>query len=491
MTTDQVLLAEPQRQSPIAVAFLALRAIRRIGIAQLVVAVLFLTRLPVAALFTVIPLIGLVLLGFSVLAWWRFTFVVADAELHVTKGVLSQERLTVPLERVQSVSIHQQLLHRLVGLVNVSVDTAGASTAEFEIDAIDRPIAEALQRVVADHATTTAATRTADEHAAAGTLPPPTIAPTERQILRHSARRLVTSGLTRPSFAGFAVLVPLLAFGDEVADLVGISPPNIDSPEPTLGMIWLLPVIAVLVTLAGFALNLLQTIVTEWNLTLTLRDRGFVRESGLISRRSTATTIDRVQRIEVRRNPLETRVGIQRVALPTIGPGDLSLPGTDAAELAELRRLVIDPDATVEYLDRAVSPLAVFLATRNATIFAVLLVAALFSPLGWWSLAALWIVPWTWWSSRRQQRRRRWGLGREGVAQHHEFITIHTEELMLRKVNGVAVKQGLFERKRGLATVHLQTADGGISIGMLPLGEAYAVRDRALMVAETNTKAWM
>ena len=63
--------------------------------------------------------------------------------------------------------------------------------------------------------------------------------------------------------------------------------------------------------------------------------------------------------------------------------------------------------------------------------------------------------------------------------------------MMLRKVNGVEVTQGMFERKRGLATVELHTADGAISIGMIPLDEAKAVRDLALMVSETNTKAWM
>ena len=149
MNVDDQLLSEPRRQSPVAVAFLAGRTLRRIGIAQLVIAVLAVSRLPVAALFTIVPLVGLALLAFSVLAWWRYTFLVADGELRVTKGVLSQDRLTVSLERVQSVSIDQQLLHRIVGLVNVSVDTAGASDAEFVIDAVERPVAEALQRVVA------------------------------------------------------------------------------------------------------------------------------------------------------------------------------------------------------------------------------------------------------------------------------------------------------------------------------------------------------
>ena len=124
--------------------------------------------------------------------------------------------------------------------------------------------------------------------------------------------------------------------------------------------------------------------ITEWNLSLTVRDGGFRREAGLISRSSTATNIDRIQRVQVHQNPIERMVGIQRVNLPTIGEGDLHLPGTDDTELAELRDLVLDPDARIDTLDRTVSPLQVFLDTRNTSIIAVLLAVGLWFAIGSW-----------------------------------------------------------------------------------------------------------
>jgi len=143
-------------------------------------------------------------------------------------------------------------------------------------------------------------------------------------------------------------------------------------------------------------------------------------------------------------------------------------------------------------LDRRISPLGVFKATRNAAVIAVLAVAGLiWSTVGLWALLALVIVPWTWLVARRKHRLHRWGVVPGGIAQHHQFVTVWTEELMLRKVNGVEVRQSLFERKRGLATVRLKTAQGSLSVGMIPLAEAQAVRDLALMDAETNTKSWM
>ena len=37
----------------------------------------------------------------------------------------------------------------------------------------------------------------------------------------------------------------------------------------------------------------------------------------------------------------------------------------------------------------------------------------------------------------------------------------------------------------------VQTADGSMSIGMVGIAEARAIRDRALFIAETDRRAWM
>ena len=492
MNADLALLAEPQRQSPLAVLFLALRTLRQIGIAQIVIAFVFLSRLPTLALLLAVPAVGLVILGFGVLAWWRYTFLVADGEIRVTKGVFSEDKLTVPLDRVQSVSIEQRFLHRLVGLVHVSVDTAGTSEAEFAIDAVDRDVAEAVQRLAAEGRTSVPATEPTID--ADGRIAPPAPAASpepERVVLTRDLPRLLLMGVARPAFAGLAVIFPLFAVLDDLGDLLPFDLPDIDSPEPAAWMLWLIPVALVIAFLGGLILNLVQVVITEWNLSLTVRDGGFRREAGLISRSSTATNIDRIQRVQVHQNPIERMLGIQRVNLPTIGEGDLHLPGTDDDELSELRGLVLDPDARIATFDRTVSPLQVFLDTRNTTIIAVLLAIGLWFVIGPWSLLFLLLAPWEYLETRRSTRLRRWGLSDQGIAQHQEFVVAHDEELMLRKVNGAAIRQSLFERKRDLGTVYLHTADGSFSVGMLPLDEAKAVRDRALMIAETNTRAWM
>ncbi|MEL6986177.1 MAG: PH domain-containing protein, partial [Actinomycetota bacterium] len=263
---DRQLLSTPTRQSPVAVVFMALKFVRNLGAVNLVffLVVLGSGRLPFALLGVGVAA-SVALLAYTVAAWWRFVFTIEGDELLVAKGVVAQERLTIPLDRVQSVSINQRFLHRLIGLVSVSVDTAGSSDAELEIDAVDRGRAEALQRLAAGHRQIPApgvvgpppgsAGGQGTEGAGpgptgpwpAGTVPtgtwpegqppPPgtTIGPdglpvaaappppfTEQTLVTRTPIELVKIGLARWPWAGLAALAPLFALAGEFGDLLPI-----------------------------------------------------------------------------------------------------------------------------------------------------------------------------------------------------------------------------------------------------------------------------
>ena len=61
----------------------------------------------------------------------------------------------------------------------------------------------------------------------------------------------------------------------------------------------------------------------------------------------------------------------------------------------------------------------------------------------------------------------------------------------MRKTNSVQVTQSMFERRRGLGRVHVATAAGTVTIGMIPIDEAHAVRDVILYGVETDRRSWM
>lgn len=479
-------LATPNRQSLWAVVFLALRTLRQIGIVQILIGIGFVvSRSPsIPLLFALVAALGAVLFAVATLQWWRYTFAVDGSELIVHRGVVAQQTLTIPLDRVQSISLEQQLLHRVVGLVQVTLDTAGAQAAEFTIDAIEEPVAVELQRVTADHRTATSATSS-----------PTTVADQprgpEQQILHHSPNRIMKTALTQMPFAGLVLLAPLLAVGEEIRDFVPFDLPAVGEPQAGWWLAWAIPLALVIGLLFSVLLNVIRVTLLEWDLTITSTPTGLRRTSGLLSKTSVATTIPRVQRITTEQRLLERVASLYTVDLDTIGDVRLVVPGCDASEAGRVRRLAFGDATGLDTLERRVSRQIVFQQTRNWAVLSVVLALVLYWWVGWWSLCALLLVPWFWFETRRRSELRRWDIDHESIADHREFFGWKRYELLLRKVNGISVQQGLFERKRDLATVTLATAAGNVSIAMIPLAEAKALRDHVLSVVETDRRPWM
>jgi len=486
-------LAVPQRQSLWAVAFLAFRTLRSVGIVQLVLFVGFVVaRLPsLPAVLALAAAIGIALFAAAVLRWWRYTFQVDSDELIVNRGVFQQQRLSIPLSRVQSVSLEQKLLHRIVSLVQVSLDTAGAEEAEFVIDAVDRNVARTLQQAVATHRPVTG------EPAEPGELGEPVpggeqMPPAPEQILiRHSPRRVVQIALSQSPFTGLVLVAPLFAIGDDLGQFLPFELPTIDEPTGFAWLWWFVPLALVVGFLTSVALNLVRVVLTDWNLTLRSTPAGLRRDAGLVSTTSVASPLPRVQIFETSQGPIEKWWSLRHVNLATVGEANLAIPGCTRAQAELVRQLVLTGSAGVDELDQHVSRAEIFQGTRNASVVAAMVTAALAFAIGWWSMLVLVLVPVVAMSSWQLVRRRRWAVTNEAVALEKGLIGWRRQEALLRKLNSVTVSQRLFERSRGLATVTIATAAGVVSIGMIALEDAQHLRDLALYTVETDRQPWM
>lgn len=469
-------LTSPHRQSPIAVVFLAVRVVRQIGIAQLAIIGVFLVTGSFAAIVVPATIVGLTALGaFAAAAWWRFTFEIAASELVVHRGVLQSERVAVPIERIQSVAIEQELLHRMVGLVKVSIDTAGSSEAELVLDAVERTVADELERL------TVSATSSAPV-APGGDLPPPVV---EHVLFQHDPHRLTVTALASSPLRGIAVLAPLLALWGLADDLGADAGVEVDGDDVR----WWWP----LALLVGFfvlsvALNVIRVMLRDWELAVRTTPTGLRRTAGLISRTSTAISTRRIQLVTSRRNPLERRVGLRTARLATIGQGNVVVQGADDGEHDTLRAL--SDVSLAPSLDRHTHRASIWLAVRNTTTAMLSASVAAWFVVGWWSALLLAIVPVTWLSAARRVATFRWSIDSE-LATTVAVVNCVTEQALLRRANGVTVTQSLFERRRGLAQLRLDTAAGSIAVGMIPVDEACAARDIILHAAEIDHRPWM
>ena len=84
----------------------------------------------------------------QLIQFFRFRIYVQGGELIVISGVLSKTQTILPLERVQSVHLKQNYLHRFTNTCGLKLETAGSAHTEVEIDAIDLHKAMALQQLL-------------------------------------------------------------------------------------------------------------------------------------------------------------------------------------------------------------------------------------------------------------------------------------------------------------------------------------------------------
>lgn len=499
---DRQLLAEPSRQSPLALVFIAWRFFRQfqtIGIGA--VFLLFTGRLSGPLLGAAIAL-ACIALAVSVLAWWRYVFCIDGDELIVTKGVVAVERLSIPFNRVQSASIEQKFLHRPVGLVSVAIDTAGSSEAEFEIDAVPRAKAEALQRLVSiSQGSRQGQTDSFNDGSSPAAIAAdvradgPVVKATESEVIIHRGwRELVRIGLAKWPWTGLVAFVPLLTVADDLFDYVDIEFSTDDVPiEPNFSFQFFLSTLGALVgvTVLGAILQVARQFLSNWDLKLLRTGDGLRRTAGLLNKTSRASSLTRIQSLKVHQSVLQRIFRIRKVQLSTIGDGDLQIPGAVPHELAGLRQLVFgsaDPPA----LDQAVSPIMII---REVRIMALLVLAAMVA------IVVIGASPWFWFvavllpiqlaASYWKWSKRRWSYSPSKMAELHRFFDTDSTEIEPFKAQTVEVEQSIFERRRGLATITVRLAEGRLSVPLIDESQARQIRDSILYQAESDPRAWM
>jgi uncharacterized membrane protein YdbT with pleckstrin-like domain len=89
--------------------------------------------------------------GTLLIGWLRRVFtryLITDARLRITRGIVRRNVQETRLERVQNVNYSQGVLDRMVGVGHVDFDTAGTDDSEFQFSYVNGP--EQVVRAVDD-----------------------------------------------------------------------------------------------------------------------------------------------------------------------------------------------------------------------------------------------------------------------------------------------------------------------------------------------------
>lgn len=87
-----------------------------------------------------------VLIG-GIIKWWKFVYWFEENELRVEYGLFVKKKRYIPFERIQSLNYKEGIFHRMLGLVQVKVETAGSkdAKAEAELTAVTKHAADQIE----------------------------------------------------------------------------------------------------------------------------------------------------------------------------------------------------------------------------------------------------------------------------------------------------------------------------------------------------------
>lgn len=489
------MTSEPRQLHPAAIAVLTLNSLREVAVpVGVAIAVAVFgggfddAGVLRGAVFAAIATIGATVAGW--LRWITTTYQVTPDAIRLRRALLSVKETAVPLGRVQALDSVQGPLQRLLGVVALHVQTAGGSKeGEIVLDAVTPSEVEELRTAVAaqrkegpaESGTTGPEAPSVVGLAAAGPSDPTVAGPPAAEAFpsrRISRRDLLVAALTAgqlgvivPALAGLGQLADeLLSTGRDIDEASGLVPSTVSE--------WLLAAFALLAV--GWLLSVLGAIVAFSGFTITREaDRLRIRR-GLLQRREATVPVARIQAVRLVEGLLRQPFGLAAVRVEVAGyaaepaAAQTLFPLLRRAELREfldalLPELADEPRALQRPPRRALwryvgLPGAAGLGAGGLACLAI----PASSP--WPLLAALPLGLWGWFAWRAAG----WRLAAGRLVVRSRPLARVTVLCPTRLLQEHAVRQTLFQRRAGLATLRVKVGAGtGAAVRMLEAPTAW------------------
>jgi len=475
-----------------------------------IVAVYFATRSTGSYAIILAICAGVAIIGIggfkAYLHWRKFTYQVNPEDIRVESGILSRSARSVPLERIQDVSLEQSLVPRLFGLVAVKFETGSGGGDDIALLYLSEAEGERLRELVRDHKDGASNAGEGDAGGTAGGDASAQLAPSEDQstvLFAMDNRRLFTFGLFEFSLAVFAVLAGLAQYAEWFVDFeiwdVDLWRGLAEEQQGWLGGLsqvgqivgTLLGLIALFVV--GSATGLARTYMRDWDFKLEKTPRGFRRRRGLLTKTDVVMPAHRVQAIKIGTGLLRNRFGWRSLNFVSLAQDSGSANHTVApfAQDAELAPVIQaagfrPPDETLDW-HRASKLYRTDSIILGGAFFVIAAIpVALFAPAGMVfipiALAAIMAF-----ANYYAWRFHRHAIDHTQIFASRGLFAPRTQIASRIKLHSVGLSQGPIAQRRGYATVCLGLAGGTFLIPGVPIERARQLRQQVIeSIASTD-----
>jgi putative membrane protein len=434
--------------------------------------------------------------------YWSFRYRLGDEELVIREGLLTRNERHVPYHRIQNVDLVQNPLHRLLGVAEVRLETAGGQKPEATLRVLSLDAVECMRERVF-----------AERGRARGPEAPEAHAPESPRLLHHMPpTEVLRFGIiSNQGMVVVAAALGLLWQLDVTERFFGrLSEKTFQSlPRSFPAISPVVVALAVVFAVVAFVV-LLRVLSVCWAF-LKLYDFRLTRGGddlrasyGLLTRVSKTIPRHRIQLVSVREGFLHRRFRRAAIQVETAGSAhEENSPVAGRSWLAPLIPAERVPALVGEALPgldlRAVEwkPLAARtgrrLVVRGVTIAAIAATVGAVAYPVWGGLVLLGLLPLAWLHARLYVRHAGWALHEEFVLYRSGWWNRRLAVARFGKIQAVELQTSPFDRRHGMATVRVDTAGAGraghgIAVAFLEAATAAGLKER--LAAEAGRAAF-
>ncbi|HUR11242.1 MAG TPA: PH domain-containing protein [Flavitalea sp.] len=428
--------------------------------------------------------VSLFVLVRSILGYYFFRFFISGTDLIINKGMIRKKTITIPLEKIQSVNSEQTLLHQIFQIVRLRIDTAGSDKTEATIDAIEIKKAAAFRSYLLKESEV-------GQHGTSGETP--------SYLIRLSVTDLLRLGISSNHFQTFFIVLAFaISFVQNLEEIFGqkvISYLQENSAYLSLQATLLL---AIAVLLVSIFVSVFRTWFRFFDFQLTEDSHGFRLRSGLLNTKQQLVPPRKIQFFSWKANWLRRQINLYTL--------DFHQASKDAVSRKQRITVPITSPAMIDTLlnsyhkdirqsaDSMHSIHAAYAWRRTLLpgVPVVVLLGLILIPLLSWSV--IWLLlflPVQYISAWFYRKHFRIYIAENALEIVSGVWGRKIKLMRWEKLQLCELRQSIFQRRKGLATVLLRTAGGTMKIPFIPLSLSHMLCNYALYKTERSNESWM
>ena len=476
----------PTRQSAFGIFMFAGKALRDVIAILLILTGSFSRKdKPILAWILLYGSATIYVFGKAFLEYFYFRFYISEKQLIIKKGIFSKKTLIIPFEKIQTVQLHQNLLHKIIGHCKVAIDTAGTDKVEVAIHSLLYKEALDLKHVLSQE---NFEEKIVVDRPAANII---RLAPKDLFKMALSANHLETFGL---------IIAFVIARFQDVKDLLGIDAydyfeehqEEVAFTAESIGII-------VFFTLAiAILASIVRIILRFSDLTIQLTEKGFHLKHGLLNSQQQFIGSRKIQFIMWKANWIRKKIGMYMFYVKTAGEDALKkkqkihVPVTRNEHLQQLAGYYQTDLPSMSSVPASIQQQYVYRRFLLIGLPVTIIVCGLLFT--WWKWYSLWFLIWlSYFVIAAFVYRKNFRIWTNENAIEISRGVWGTEKIVVNwnKIQLVIFRQSIYQKKNGLATLSLHTASGEVILPYLTNEEAKLIADYAAMKVECSGQSWM